>query len=137
MKALLTLKDEKTRLIKLDDLSTESRDAYIAFFTLLFVMGRDTKKVLRHYPELTLSEFPHLIMKNKQGKNVSIYYSVSQSVWIIQYIAGEKEFFNPKAISGTINFLKDFDNDVVISAVEVTNTYIKRLIYLHINAENS
>ena len=95
-------------------------------------MGRDTKLVVKHNPTLTLSEYPHLLMLTKRNKYLSIYYSIEQNSWIIQREPGEKEKFNPTAISGIIEFLCEFNNDVIMESVETTAEYINSLIQLYV-----
>lgn len=127
-----TLTSDNQQISKLDQLSQEDLLVYKAFFTIMFKMGRETKHILKYKPDLSLSEYPHLIMLNNQAKYVSIYYSIENKSWIIQRKAGEKEKFNPKAISGIIEFLSHFDNGIVLDSIQITEAYITSLINTYV-----
>lgn len=128
-----TLTENNQQISKLEQLSKDDLIVYKAFFTILFKMGRETKHVLKFNPQLTLSEYPHLIMLNNKGKHISIYYSVEKNTWIIQRKPGEKELFNPKAITGIIEFLSGFDNEIVLASIQITDAYITSLINTYVN----
>lgn len=130
-----TLTENNEKIISLSQLTNEDRLVYQVFLTTLILMARETKYILKLNPNLTLSEFPHLLMLNNLAKYNSIYYSVDKKAWILQKTPGVKELFNPKAISGILEFLSDFENEIIISSCELTRNYITTLLNYY--GENS
>ena len=106
-----------------NDLSIDEKSKYKNFVTSIIKLKRDTLKLVNNVPNITETELPHFMI----SYNKSIIFSVKSNCWIL-INHKNREKFNPKLLTGILNFLKDFELDIIIDATEMLNNDIHDLL---------